>query len=182
MRTAAGLLAYLAGLLVVLLLEMAVPPIHALQGARLFFVPLIFCYAAMCFPFPAMIASAVLTGLVLDLNYLNAPGGQVEIGLGWSIFYFVSLGCVAQGLQPSMIRGRWWPLIPLAAIGTSGYLLLQFAMISLRREGFVWDTAILWRVLAPGLLAALLAPLLHQALHFSSRFLPESPRTRFGDR
>ncbi|MDX2080987.1 MAG: hypothetical protein SFU53_09405 [Terrimicrobiaceae bacterium] len=182
MRTFAGLVIYIVGLFLVLLVEIAVPPIHSLQGARLFFVPLIFCYAAMCLPFPAMMFAAVLTGLALDLNYLNVTAGQVEIGLGWSIFYFVSLGCVAQGLQPSMNRGRWWSLIPLAAVGTSAYLILQFAMISMRREGLVWDSAVLWRVIAPGLLAALLAPLLHQAAQFGARFLPEAPRPRFVER
>jgi hypothetical protein len=134
---------------------------------------MIFCYAAMALPFSGMLIAAFLTGLLSDLMYLNVVGGRVEIALGCSIVYFVILGSIANGFRPSYLRGLWWPAIPLSVVGTWGYLLMQFGMISFRREGFVFEEAVLWRVLAPGLLAALFVPLLHAAVSLFSVFIPE---------
>jgi len=60
-------------------------------------------------------------------------------------------------------------------VGTPAFLLMQFVMISLRREGFVFDEAILWRILAPGLLAALFSPLLPFIVRPFAALIPEDP-------
>lgn len=172
MRTAIGLFALFIGLFAAVLLQEAIPPVNALHGARFILVPLVFCYAAAVLPFPAMLAGAVWAGLLSDLSTLSVVGGRVEIALGWSIVYFVIAGCVAQGLQPSVDRGRWWVVIPLCLVATSLLVILQYAMISLRREGFVWDEDIIWRALAPGFLAGLLVPVLHHAVDFVAGYLP----------
>jgi len=176
MKTALGLTLTLSGIFVAFLLQEALPHVHAIHGARFIFVTMIFCYAAMVLPFPAMVFAALYTGLLSDLMYLNIVSGRVEIALGWSIVFFVIVGCIAQGLQPGLHRGHWWPLIPLSAVATSGYLLLQFGMISLRREGFVFEEAVAWRILAPGALAALFSPLLYLAIEWMNRFLPSEPK------
>lgn len=178
MKVAIGLLVFFVAVFIALLAESAIPPVHAIRGARLVFVPLLFCYAAMRLPFPAMIGAAVYTGLLCDLMYLHAVGGQVEIALGSSIVFFVIAGCVAQGLQPSMVRGHWWPVIPLAAVVTSSYLLIQFIMITVRREGIVFDDAVVWRILAPGILAALFAPLVHLVVLPFEQFFPREAPSR----
>lgn len=160
MKTAIGVLSACAGVFAAFLLQQALPAIHVLHGARFIFVPMIFCFAAVALPFPGMLLVAFFTGLLSDLMYLHVVGGRVEIALGCSIVFFVIYGSIANGFRPSYLRGHWWPVIPLSFVGTSGFLIMQFAMISLRREGFVFDEAIVWRILAPGLLATLFAPLL----------------------
>lgn len=175
MKTGVGLAALLLGVFAAFPLQEAIPAVHALHGARLIFVPLIFCYGSMVLPFPAMLVAAFYTGFLSDLMYLNVVGGRVEIALGWSIVLFVIFGSIGQGLQPAMKRGVWWPLVPLSALVTSGYLALQFAMISLRRDDFIFDENGVWRILAPGFLAALFSPLLHMGTGWLAQFLPSEP-------
>ena len=175
MKVAAGLLATFLGVFVALLIQQALPSIGSLGGARWVLVPTIFCLAAMSLPFPAMLAAALVTGFFCDLAYLHVVGGRVEIALGCSIIYFVILGCLSNGFRPSLQNGRWWPLIPMAAVGTSGFLLMQFAMISLRRESLELEPAVAWRVLAPGALAAGLAPLLYLVVRPFAALFPSEP-------
>lgn len=179
MKPVIGALATCLGVFVAFLVQQSLPGIHVLQGARLVFVPMIFCYAAMVLPFPAMLVVAAFTGFLSDLMYLHIVAGQVEIALGCSIVFFVIFGCMANGVRVSYLRGRWWPVIPLSIVCTSSYLLMQFAMISLRRESFFFDPAVLWRIFAPGLLAGLFAPLLHVIVRPFATLIPEKPwRTR----
>jgi len=175
MRVAAGLLATFFGVFIALLLQQALPPINAFDGARWLFVPTIFCLAAISLPFPAMLAAALFTGFFCDLAYLHVVGGQVEIALGCSIIFFVVLGSIANGFRPSFERGRWWPLIPLSALGTSAFLLLQFAMISLRRQSLEFEAAVAWRILMPGALAAVFSLALYFAVRQLAALLPASP-------
>jgi len=175
MKAVVGALAACIGVFVAFLLQQALPAIHVLHGARFVFVPMIFCYAAMALPFPAMLFAAFFTGLLSDLMYLNVVEGRVEIALGCSIVFFVIYGSIANGFRPSYLRGHWWPVVPLSVICTSSFLLVQFAMISLRRDGFVFDQEILWRLFAPGLLAGLFAPLLHAVVSPFAALIPENP-------
>ena len=175
MKAVSGALAACAGVFAAFLLQQALPAIHVLHGARFVLVPMIFCYAAMALPFPAMLFAAFCTGLLSDLMYLSVVEGRVEIALGCSIVFFVISGSIVNGFRPSYLRGHWWPVIPLGVACTWAFLLMQFAMISLRREGLVFDQAILWRVLAPGFLAGLLVPLLHAAVKPFSDLLPGNP-------
>ncbi len=173
MKAAIGLAATCAGVFLALLLQQALPAVHVLHGARFVFVPLIFCLAAMALPFPLMLVAAFFTGFLCDLMYLHVIGGRVEIALGCSIVFFVIYGSIANGLRPSYLQGHWWPLVPLAGGGTAAYLLMQFAMISLRREGWEFDSALLWRVLAPGCMAAVFAPILCAAVKPFAARLPQ---------
>lgn len=175
MKAIIQLLMLFLGVFVAFLLQQALPPIPSAHGARFVFVPMIFCYSAMVLPFPAMLAAAFYTGLLTDLMYLHVVGGHVEIGLGWSIFYFVIFGSISNGLRSSMEEGTWWPFIILSALGTSAFLLSQFLMVTFRREGIVFDEVVLWRVLAPGAVAALCAPLLHFGVKSFGSFLPSDP-------
>lgn len=173
MKAGLGLAATCAGVFFALLLQQALPAVVALHGARFVFVPLIFCLAALALPFPLMLGAALFTGFLCDLMYLHVVGGRVELALGCSIVFFVIYGSIANGLRPYYLQGRWWPLIPLAGGGTTAYLLLQFAMISLRRDGFDFDSALLWRALVPGFLAAGFAPLLYAGVKLAGSLLPE---------
>jgi len=166
MKNTIGLAIFCVVLFVLLLVQSFIPPIRFLEGARLLLVPALFCYAALTLPYPAMLAAALVTGFLCDVAYVHVVGGQVEIAVGWSIIYFVILGSIASGFRPEMSRGRWWPVIPLSIVGTSCFLLLQFVMISVRREGFFFSPETAWRILVPGLLAGPFAMLVHFVVSF----------------
>ncbi|GAB4171584.1 MAG: hypothetical protein Fur0032_10870 [Terrimicrobiaceae bacterium] len=153
-----------------------IPPIHSFLGARVLLVPALALYAGLALPFPAMVVVCSVAGFLSDLACLHVDAGQVEIGLGWSIVYFVIVGSLAHGFQPAFLRGHWWIHIPLAVVGTSLYLALQFAMISFRREGFVFGEVTMWRILGGGLLAGVASPLIHLvAWRVSSFFDNDAP-------
>lgn len=140
-----------------------IPPMEAFQGARVLIFPALFCYGALALPFVGMIVLAILVGLCNDLYCLSVMAGQVEIAPGWSIAYFVIAGSLAHGFQPAFRRGHWWLVIPLSLAVTSLLLALQFLMLNLRREGFVFNEVAAWRIVGSGVMAALLAPFIHGA-------------------
>lgn len=182
MRLAVGAVVLVVGVFFSFIIQEFLPPIQILHGARVLLVPMLFCYAAMVMPTWLMLLMAFFTGFLTDLNYLHVVDGQVEIGLGFSIVFFVLFGLLANGFQPAFRRGHWWLHIILSAVGTSVFLLLQFAMISFRREGFVFNELIVWRILGPGLVAGILSPLLHLVVVQASQFLPDDINTIGGYR
>jgi len=173
MRLAVGCLILVLAVFFAFVIQEFIPPIQVLHGARVLLVPMMFCYAALVMPTWLMLLAAFFTGFLTDLNYLHVVDGQVEIGLGFSIVFFVLFGLLANGFQPAFRRGHWWLHIVLSGLGTSVFLVLQFAMISFRREGFVFSELVVWRVLGPGLVAMLLSPLMHVIVVQASQFLPD---------
>ncbi len=140
-------------------------------GARLQLVPLIFCFAAFYLSFPLMLVFALLSGLLFDLMQLQFVDGRPEIALGTTMFFFLLIGAVCQGLRPLFLQGHWWLLSIMAGISTSALPALQYLLISLRRlesSGLVWTEDAVWRILLPGLVAAALAPLAQMAVHLVS--------------
>lgn len=182
MKLAIGWLSLALAIFFALIIEFFIPPLHGLNGARVLLVPMLFFYGALSMPVWALLLLAVYAGFSMDLVTLPVVNGQVEIALGWSIVYFVVFGLLAHGFQPAFQRGHWWLHTLMAAFGTSLYLALQYAMISFRREGFVFNEIVVWRILAPGLIAALFAPLVHliavQAGHFIPGGSPSGRRYR----
>jgi len=158
MKQAFAFVVLIVAIFVSFTLQEWLPGIHSFLGARWLFVPTLFCFGALTFSFPAMVALAVYTGLLTDLAYMNVAAGQVEIALGWSIVYFVTVGILIRGFQPAYTRGHWWILIPVSVVVTAAFLALQFAMISLRREGLVFNEVVFWRIAGAGLLAGIFAP------------------------
>lgn len=176
MKLLTGSIALVVAVFFLLILQEFFPPLRGLNGARIVLVPMVFCYFALAAPTWAMLLAAVYTGLLTDLMYLHVVNGQVEIGLGWSIVFFVLFGLFAHGFQPAFQRGHWWLHVALAAAGTCAFLALQFAMISFRRPGFIFNDLVVWRILAPGLVAAVFAPLLHLIVVQCGHFFPEITR------
>jgi hypothetical protein len=172
MKLAIGWLTLALAIFACLIVEQYIRPLHGLNGARVLLVPMLFFYGALTMPVWAMLILAVFSGLIMDLMYLQIVSGQVEIALGWSIVYFVIFGLLAHGFHPAFERGHWWLHTIIAAVGTSLYLALQYAMISFRREGFVFNELVVWRILTPGLIAALFAPLVHLIAVQGGHFIP----------
>lgn len=157
-----------AGIYLALVAQEFIPPLPFLGGAHLLLVPALFCYGALWLSFPAMLGLALFTGLLSDLAFLHVVGDRVEIGLGWSMLFYVLLGTVLQPLRPLFLEGRWE--VHCLASGASTLLLLlsQYVMVCLRRGSFLFDWTIFWHIVGPAVLALLLAP----AVYFFFSLLP----------
>jgi cell shape-determining protein MreD len=178
MKALIDLLALFVGVFIAFVVQHALPPMDGLHGARVVLAPLVFCYGAIVLPFPAMLAAAFYMGLFSDLFYLHLAGGEVEIPLGVSIIYFVILGCLVGGFRNRPEATKIWVFSLLSGVGTCAFLLMQFLLITWHRGGWDWAEAVAWRILAPGVMAALLAPLFHLIASHIDQLVPDFSRRR----
>lgn len=158
----------LAAVYLALIAQEFIPPVPFLDGARILLVPALFCFGALGLPYPAVLVLALCTGLLSDLNFLHVPGDQVEIGLGWSMLFYVLLGTALQPLQGAFPRGRWEIHCLVSGLATLLLLLGQYLMVCLRRESFFFDGTVLWHILGPALASLFIAP----PVYFAFRLLP----------
>lgn len=166
-----------AAVYVALIAQEYIPPLPFLGGAHLLLVPVIFCFGALWLSFPAMLGLALFTGLLSDLAFLHVIGDRVEIGLGWSMLFYVLAGTALQPLRPLFLEGRWEVHCLASGAVTLLLLLFQYAMVCLRRGSFLFDGTIFWHLAGPALLALLLAP----AVCFFFSLLPAAtPERRRG--
>jgi len=115
---------------VALVFQEVIPVTFLPAGARLQLVPLIFCFAAFYLPFPLMLVFALLAGLLFDLMQLQFVDGRPEIALGATMFFFLLVGAVCQGLRPLFLHGHWWLLSIMAGISTSALPAMQYLLIA----------------------------------------------------
>ncbi len=179
MRSACGYFALAVAAFLALPLQEWLPPVPLLHGARVLLIPPLFVYGALASPFPGMLALAVYCGFLSDVWNLHVVAGRVEIAIGWSIVFYVILGGILSVVRPAFAGGRRWLAIPVAMVGTSLYLTLQFAMITLRRGGFTAGGDALWLILGSGLLAGGVLLLIHLATLWGARFLFHSETPLF---
>lgn len=165
-----------ASILCALVAQGLLSPLFALKGAHILLIPVIFTYGALVLPFPALLALAVLTGLLTDLSFFQTVNGKVEIGLGWSIFFYTAIGIMLQGVRKAFLRGAWWLHPPLSAFCTFLFLTLQYLMISFRRENIIFNELVVWQILVPTAIAFLLSPLVEVFFILIERILPNFPR------
>lgn len=154
-----------AGLIVAIffsiIIQEFIPPVGFLHNARVYLVPVFFCYGALVLPFGLMILLAVVTGFLVDVSTLQVISGTVEIALGWSILVYVAIGAICQGLRPLVMRGHWELHALMSGVTIAWVLLIQFAVITLRRfdsGGIVINELVAWRILGPALIAVILSP------------------------
>lgn len=157
-----------ASIYIALLAQDFFPAIEFMGGARLLFVPLLFCYGALWLPFGGMLALALYTGFLSDLAQLRVIGDHVEISLGWTMLFYVFSGTLLHWLQEAYGRTRWEIHCLASAAVTLCLLLAQYAMVCLRRESFFMDRTIAWQIFVPPIAALLLAP----AAYFLLGLLP----------
>lgn len=150
-----------AAVYVAVLLQDFIPPLAFLDNARVQLVPVIFCYAALWLPFPAVLGFALFTGLLTDLAGLHIVGDRVEIGLGWSMLFYVAIGTGLNLLRPLFLRGRWEIHALASGLCTLLLLLGQYLMVCLRRESFFFDQTVAAQIAGPALVALVLAPFLY---------------------
>jgi hypothetical protein len=147
----------------------AVPP----WGARVFLMPLVFLYGALSFSTGGMLFLAFLSGLTWDLLHAQWVEDTVELGVGWSVIAYAVLGVIMSGLRPLFLRGRWEVHCLFSGIATSVLVLVEYLMISLRREPLRFEfTPEIWgRILGAGLVALVLSPFVFKSLGYLSRLM-----------
>ncbi|MDQ3623815.1 MAG: hypothetical protein M3463_15210 [Verrucomicrobiota bacterium] len=154
--------------------------IHPLPmiGARVMLMPIVLFYAALALPVWGMLVLAYIAGLMWDALNTQAVEGGVEIGAGWSIILYATLGAIMSGFRPMFQRGRWEVHCLLTGLLTSAIVLAEYVMITLRRQPltFVFDHQIWWRIGGAGLIAALLAPLFFFFLNYLAALVGYDPQ------
>lgn len=137
------------------------PPMPFFADAHILLLPILVCYALLWMPFPAALAFALYAGLIGDLAMAHIDGTQVEIGLGWSMLYYVLL---AAALRFTHIPFRWETHCLVSGMATLFLLIVQYLMVSLRRESFILDGVMGAKIAGPAVAALLLAPIFHLIL------------------
>lgn len=137
------------------------PPMPFFANAHVLLLPIIVCYALLWMPFPAALAFALYAGFIGDLASLHVDGDRIEIGLGWSMLYYVLVAAVLN-LPRWPFAGLRWETHCLASAGATFFLLAgQYFTVCLRRGSFVLDGSAIAQLTGPALAALLLAPLFY---------------------
>lgn len=146
--------------------------------ARVLLMPLVMFYGALAFPTAGMLALAFIGGLMWDALHVQIVAGEPEVGLGYSIVLYAVLGGLMSGFRPLFLRGRWEVHCLLSGVCTSIIVLVEYLMISIRREPvrFVFDQEIWWRIGGAGLVALLLSPFVFFALNYLGHLTGYDPQ------
>lgn len=134
----------------------AVPP----WGARLFLMPVVFFYGALSFSTGRMLFLAFCSGVMWDLIHIQGMEDSGDLGIGWSVIAYGILGTLVSGMRPLFLRGRWEVHCLFSGAGTSVLVLLEYLMLSLRREPlhFEFSNLVWGRVFGAGILALIVSP------------------------
>lgn len=182
-----------------LILQDFIPAFDWAYGSRIFLVPVVFFACSLSVPFPLMLLVAFFTGFLWDARNLVNPdyteklvagqaGSNIHFGdvgqmayqletaiphtgatFGFSIFLYILLGCMMQGIRPLFRRGRWELPVLMTGVGTFLLLLLEFLWINFRRGGFVFPLEVWYHLLTTALLSMFVAPLIFFLLHTLAR-------------
>lgn len=153
------------------------------MGGQILLLPVIFFYAAAALPLWAMLVCAFTAGLMWECS-VNIPiEGQADMIFGWSILVYGALGAVMNGLHPLFLRGRWQFHCILTGVLTSLLVLIEYAVITFRREpfAFIWPQGVWRQVLSSGLVAVIISPFLFIVLNWVGRRLGHFEKPRFLD-
>jgi hypothetical protein len=157
-------------------------------GARVLLMPIIMFYGSLALPTPGMLALCLCGGLMWDAQHTQfitdavtqGPGhdGYVEIAMGWSIILYAVLGTLMSGFRPLFQRGRWEIHCLLSGVCTSVIVLVEYLMITFRREPvvFIFNKEIWWKIGGAGLIAMLLSPLFFFALNYLAFIVGYDPQ------
>ena len=155
--------------LVAQLFQHSLPAFDALHGARATLFPVLLAYGSLALPYPLVLALAFCSGLLWDLltlqvitstaTLLKTP--SVEVVVGTSVVLYGLLGTLMHGLRPLFLRGHWEIHVLLSGLCTIAILLAEFLVLNLKRGGFDFPPVMWWRILAPGVIALFLAPVVY---------------------
>ncbi len=128
-------------------------------GSQILLLPVIFLCGAAALPVWSMLTLAFAAGLMWDcMNFISVEG-RVDFPFGGTIVLYAGIGAMMNGLRPLFLRGLWHIHVVVAGILTSILALVEFIIITFRREPFalIWPREIWQRIGGTGLVAAFLA-------------------------
>lgn len=132
-------------------------------GSQILLLPVIFLCGAAALSVWSMLCLAFAAGLMWDcLNYVPFEG-RTDFPFGGTILLYAGIGAMMNGLRPLYLRGMWYIHAIVAGMLTSVLTLVEYVIITFRREPFalIWPREIWTRIGGSGLTAAVLAvPLL----------------------
>lgn len=144
------------------------PVFSGLYHSRILLVQLVFLCCAVTVGQPTMLALAFVGGFLWDAqSALGAHGGDSEVytqqaenlRFGYSILLFGAMGVLMQGIQPLFKQGKWQFSAMLSGIAVFLYLVAEYAIINFVRGGFVFNSAILWKMSLSALMTMFFSPL-----------------------
>lgn len=153
------------------------------MGGQILLLPIIFFYAAAALPLWGMLAASFVAGLMWECRTNIPIDGESSMIFGWSILVYAALGSIINGLRPLFIRGRWQFHCIIAGILTSLLVLIEYVVITFRREPFefIWPRAVWDRVLSSGLVTVLVSPFVFILLNWIGRRLGHFDERRYSD-
>ena len=128
-------------------------------GSQITLLPVIFLCGAAALPVWSMLCLAFAAGLMWDcLNFIPVEG-RVDFPFGGTILLYAGIGAMMNGLRPLYLRGLWQIHVVVAGILTSILVLVEYIIITFRREPFalIWPREIWQRIGGTGLVAAVFA-------------------------
>ncbi len=149
-----------------LVVQEFLPPLGWLSGTRILLYPVFMFYGAVALSYPWMLALAFISGLMWDFSTALVIDGQSQPTPGWSVVFFALLCAIAHGLRSQFRKGRWQIYCVLAGLGTALIVAAEFMVITVAREGFIFDNAVWWRIVGSGLIALLISPLVYWSFHY----------------
>jgi hypothetical protein len=140
-------------------------------GSQILLLPVIFLCGAAALPAWSMLCLAFVAGLMWDcLNFIPVEG-RADFPFGGTILLYAGIGALMNGLRPLFLRGLWPIHAVVTGVLTSILVLVEFTLITFRREPFalIWPREIWQRVGGSGLVAAVLAVPLFLMLNWLGR-------------
>ena len=166
----------LVGLVGALVVQHFIGPLPP-WGARVFLMPAVFFYGALCFSSAGMLTLAFVSGLMWDLLHVQGMEDAGDLGVGWSVIAYGILGTLIGGLRPLFLRGRWEVHCLFSGFGTSVLVAVEYLMLSLRREPLRFEfSSVVWgRIIGAGVVALLVSPVVFWVLGYLGRLMGHKP-------
>ena len=140
-------------------------------GSQILLLPVIFLCGAAALPVWSMLCLAFVAGLMWDCMNFIPVEGRVDFPFGGTILLYAGIGALMNGLRPLFLRGMWYIHAVFAGVLTSVLVLVEYIIITFRREPFalIWPREIWTRIGGCGLTAAFMAVPLFLMLNWLGR-------------
>jgi hypothetical protein len=140
-------------------------------GSQILLLPVIFLCGAAALPVWSMLCLAFVAGLMWDCMNFVPVEGRVDFPFGGTILLYAGIGALMNGLRPLFLRGMWYIHAVFAGLLTSVLVLVEYIIITFRREPFalIWPREIWTRIGGSGLTAAFIAIPLFLTLNWLGR-------------
>lgn len=104
------------------------------MGGRISPILVLFFYGAAALPLWGMLGLALIGGIMWDSVMVQMVDGRKEVFFGWSVLLYAGLGLIMNGLRPLYLRGYWLAHCLMAGLLTSFSVLVDYLIITFRRE------------------------------------------------